>query len=192
MFDDFSQTIKPRLSTDLPDIPRWETDYELPDLDRFFQPQYETPVTEGMSLKRLTIPKMGEVPDQYAPKQQVSIDQMMPTGGVTGLPEHRGDAPYGFQTYMWNSLSRMNAAMKAAGIGTFTITDGFRSYQQQVDLKKRKPNLAATPGRSKHGLGIAADLKMTPAQQKWVQENAHRFSLKVPMPGKEPWHIEYA
>lgn len=109
--------------------------------------------------------------------------------GVTGLKNLKGSAPYGFQPEMWSALSRANAAMKAAGLGTFSVTDGFRSYDQQVDVKRRKKNLAATPGRSIHGLGLAADLKLTRAQQEWLRKNGARYGLYAGAGySKEPWH----
>jgi len=80
--------------------------------------------------------------------------------------------------------------MKAAGLGTFSITDGFRSYAAQVDVKRRKPNLAATPGRSIHGLGLAADIKATRAQKEWLHKNGARFGLYAPIFKKEDWHFQ--
>ena len=110
--------------------------------------------------------------------------------GKTGLDNLRGAAPYGLQTPMWQALSRANAAMKAAGLGTFSITYGFRSYAAQVDVKRRKPNLAATPGRSIHGLGLAADIKATRAQKEWLHKNGARFGLYAPIFKKEDWHFQ--
>lgn len=110
--------------------------------------------------------------------------------GRTGLDHLKGAAPFGFQTPMWQALSRANAAMKAAGLGTFGITDGFRSYAAQVDVKRRKPNLAATPGRSIHGLGLAADIKATRAQKEWLNKNGARFGLYAPIFKKEDWHFQ--
>lgn len=106
--------------------------------------------------------------------------------GVTGGSAQRGKAKFGFQPEMWKALSAANAGMAAAGLGTFGITDGFRSYSSQVSLKKKKPNLAATPGRSVHGLGLAADLKLTARQQKWLEANGAKYGLlRLP---SEAWH----
>ena len=38
------------------------------------------------------------------------------------------------------------------------VTDSYRSYGAQVDVYGRKPDLAAVPGTSNHGLGLALDL----------------------------------
>jgi hypothetical protein len=93
---------------------------------------------------------------------------------------------YGFQPKMWQALSAANAAMAKAGLGAFGVTDGWRSYASQVDLKKRKPTLAAPPGRSVHGIGYAADLKLTSKQLAWLKKNGSRFGL-VNLPS-ESWH----
>lgn len=106
--------------------------------------------------------------------------------GTTGQAKQRGSSPFGFQPKMWNALSRANAAMKAAGLGTFGITDGFRSYSQQVSVKKRKGRLAATPGRSVHGLGLASDLRLNSKQLAWLKKNGGRYGL-INLPS-ESWH----
>lgn len=38
------------------------------------------------------------------------------------------------------------------------ITDSYRSLSTQQDLKTRKPHLAAVPGTSNHGWGLAVDM----------------------------------
>ena len=82
------------------------------------------------------------------------------------------------------------------------LTDSYRSYGAQVDVYGRKPNLAAIPGTSNHGLGLAVDLCGgvesfgTPAYR-WMKANAPRFGWVHPSwaePGgsrPEPWHWEY-
>ena len=76
------------------------------------------------------------------------------------------------------------------------ITDSYRSYDEQVDLVRRKGlysqgGLAATPGTSQHGWGLAVDADVTdPATLNWVRANAHRFGWVEAVP-REPWHWEY-
>lgn len=108
--------------------------------------------------------------------------------GNTGVAQTKGSAPYGFQTQMWRALQSANAAMKKELGKGFSISDGWRSYQAQVDLKRRKPNLAATPGRSIHGLGLAADINLNSKQKRWLFENGAKFGIYAPMKSKEPWH----
>jgi cell wall-associated NlpC family hydrolase len=98
-------------------------------------------------------------------------------------------------------------AMSAAFAGAFgpalCITDSYRSYASQVTLYGQKPALAAVPGTSNHGWGLAVDLcggveSYGTAQYAWMVANAGRFGFIHPTwadPGngrEEPWHWEYA
>ena len=98
-------------------------------------------------------------------------------------------------------------AMSAAFAGAFgtpiCITDSYRTYQSQVRLYGEKPALAAVPGTSNHGWGLAVDLcggieSFGTAQYGWLKANAGRFGFLHPdwaEPGngrEEPWHWEYA
>ena len=82
------------------------------------------------------------------------------------------------------------------------VTDSYRSYGAQVDVYARKPDLAAVPGTSNHGLGVAVDLcggieSFGTEAYTWMQANAPRYGFLHPAwaePGgsrPEPWHWEY-
>jgi zinc D-Ala-D-Ala carboxypeptidase len=87
------------------------------------------------------------------------------------------------------------AAKNEAGID-LTITDSYRSYEQQVDLVARKGlysegGWGATPGTSSHGWGMAVDVDVTsPATLQWWRANAYRFGFVETTP-REPWHWEF-
>lgn len=84
----------------------------------------------------------------------------------------------------------MQRAARKAGIN-FAVTDSYRSYDAQVDLKNRKPTLAATPGHSNHGWGLALDININdPKVYEWLAKNAKKFGFEQPM-SYEPWHWEY-
>ncbi|SOE02852.1 D-alanyl-D-alanine carboxypeptidase family protein [Blastococcus haudaquaticus] len=98
-------------------------------------------------------------------------------------------------------------AMSAAFAGAFgtplCITDSYRTYESQVRLYGQKPALAAVPGTSNHGWGLAVDLcggveRFGTPQYAWMKANAGRFGYLHPdwaEPGngrEEPWHWEYA
>lgn len=88
----------------------------------------------------------------------------------------------------------MQRAAKQAGVN-FSVTDSYRDYDTQVRLKKEKPTLAATPGHSNHGWGLALDINvgdgtMSNATYKWLVANGKKFGFKQPM-DYEPWHWEY-
>jgi cell wall-associated NlpC family hydrolase len=97
----------------------------------------------------------------------------------------------------------MSAAFAGAFGGPVCITDSYRTYASQVKLYGQKPALAAVPGTSNHGWGLAVDLcggiehYGTP-QYDWMKANAGRFGFLHPdwaEPGngrEEPWHWEYA
>ena len=65
------------------------------------------------------------------------------------------------------------------------VTDSYRSLSSQYSLARRKPGLAARPGRSEHGYGVAVDLACgvdgyrTP-QHRWLVANAGRFGWAQP------------
>jgi cell wall-associated NlpC family hydrolase len=98
-------------------------------------------------------------------------------------------------------------AMSAAFAGAFgspiCITDSYRTYSSQVRLYGQKPALAAVPGTSNHGWGLAVDLcggieRFGTAQYDWMKANSGRFGFLHPdwaEPGngrEEPWHWEFA
>ena len=100
------------------------------------------------------------------------------------------------------SLAEMNAAYFAVFGSNIGITDSYRDYDSQVKLKAQKPNLAAQPGTSNHGWGLALDLKapmtsFTSAGRQWMVANAPKYGWYSPrwaQPGKgrvEPWHWEF-
>ncbi|HWD82376.1 MAG TPA: peptidoglycan DD-metalloendopeptidase family protein, partial [Kribbella sp.] len=65
------------------------------------------------------------------------------------------------------------------------ITDSYRSYSAQVDLYARKPSLAALPGTSNHGWGVAVDLcggieHYGTVQYQWMKAHAPAFGWGHP------------
>ncbi|HEX2072299.1 MAG TPA: D-alanyl-D-alanine carboxypeptidase family protein [Geodermatophilus sp.] len=97
----------------------------------------------------------------------------------------------------------MSAAFAAAFGAPLCITDSYRTYAGQVRLYGQKPALAAVPGTSNHGWGLAVDLcggveSFGTPQYAWLAANAGRFGFLHPTwadPGngrEEPWHWEYA
>lgn len=88
-------------------------------------------------------------------------------------------------------------AAAAAGID-LTLTDSYRTFDEQVDLKKRKPTLSATPGKSVHGWGFAIDaaIGMPPKEFgktvfAWMKENGPSIGWNLGRPKDEPWHWVY-
>jgi hypothetical protein len=94
----------------------------------------------------------------------------------------------------------MDAAYVAERGQPLFVTDSYRDYDAQVDVHRRKPHLAATPGYSNHGWGLAVDLAVggwNGEVFRWLQANAHHYGWYHPPWARidgskpEPWHWEY-
>lgn len=101
------------------------------------------------------------------------------------------------------ALEAMNRAYRAAFGVNMSITSSYRTYEEQVRLKAEKPTLAAKPGTSNHGWGLAIDFggginTFGSAQHNWMRANANTFGWFHPRWAQydgslpEPWHWEYA
>jgi len=98
------------------------------------------------------------------------------------------------------AFTAMAAAYHAELGRPLGITDAYRDYAAQVDVHRRKPRLAATPGTSRHGWGLAVDLAVggwTSPTFRWLQTHASRYGWHHPPwaaptgPKPEPWHWEF-
>jgi zinc D-Ala-D-Ala carboxypeptidase len=101
------------------------------------------------------------------------------------------------------AIAKLNIAYKQRFGRNLCITDSYRTLSEQYRVKAIKPGLAATPGTSNHGLGLALDLcggadKFGAAQYLWMRDNGRAYGWDNPdwaLPGgsgpTEPWHWEY-
>ncbi|WP_456826360.1 D-alanyl-D-alanine carboxypeptidase family protein [Cellulomonas sp. P5_E12] len=101
------------------------------------------------------------------------------------------------------ALVRMNAAYREEFGHDIVISDSYRSLAEQVTTKAAKGGLAAVPGTSNHGWGLAIDLgdgagSYRSAQYAWLKANAALFGWHHPTymdeGGRgphEPWHWEF-
>ena len=92
------------------------------------------------------------------------------------------------------SLNKMIGDAKAQGVH-IGITDSYRSYSEQVDVARRKGlysqgGLAAKPGTSEHGWGMATDLDLNNKAQAWMRANGEKYGFVENVP-REPWHWAY-
>lgn len=114
---------------------------------------------------------------------------------------------------LWNGseMLRADAAVALAALnatyflrfGTdLCVTDGYRSFGEQVAVRRAKPGLAAVPGTSQHGWGLAVDVCGLTGfggdVYPWLRENAPAFGWDNPEWAREggsgpnePWHWEY-
>ena len=107
----------------------------------------------------------------------------------------RADAAAAF-----NALSRKYAETFRAPI---CVTDSYRDYPSQVAVRAAKPTLAAVPGTSNHGWGVALDLcdgvqVFGSPQHEWLAQHAMAYGWFHPSWAQaggskpEPWHWEFA
>ena len=100
------------------------------------------------------------------------------------------------------AYERLQAAYASALGRPLCVTDSYRSYPAQVDVFARKPSLAAVPGTSQHGWGLALDLcggvqVFGSEAHEWMRANAPAFGWHHPQWARqggrrpEPWHWEY-
>lgn len=92
------------------------------------------------------------------------------------------------------AFDRLHGAAARDGVKV-GITDSYRSYDAQVDVAARKGlysqgGLAAEPGTSPHGWGLAVDLRLDPRAQAWMRANAGAYGFVENTP-REPWHWVY-
>jgi hypothetical protein len=101
------------------------------------------------------------------------------------------------------AFAALNEAYARAFGGPVCITDSYRTFDAQVRLYGQKPALAAVPGTSNHGWGLAVDLcggaeSFGSPAYAWLAVNAPAFGWVNPSwarPGagrEEPWHWEFA
>ena len=88
-------------------------------------------------------------------------------------------------------LEQLMAAASKDGVH-IGITDSYRSYASQVDVAQRKGlysqgGLAAKPGTSEHGWGMAVDLKLDAAGQSWMRAHGGEYGFVENTP-RESWH----
>jgi D-alanyl-D-alanine carboxypeptidase len=105
-----------------------------------------------------------------------------------GVGAHRLYAPAA------SSFKQMSAAASTQGV-KIGVTDSYRSFDQQTELAQRKGlytdgGLAAQPGQSKHGWGMALDVDVDSKGLAWMRANGAKYGFYETTP-REPWHWEY-
>lgn len=143
----------------------------------------------------------------------IGVPGVRPIGGYGSMPVPPSLAAYGNGNVPATALTpirqsghRLYAPAAAAWDGlvsaaaadgvSIRLTDSYRSYDQQVDLANRKGlysegGLAARPGTSNHGWGLAVDADVNDAGTlDWIRTNGPRFGFVEAVP-REPWHWEF-
>lgn len=123
----------------------------------------------------------------------------IPTSGLCPLWSAPGESLRPKAAAAFNALSKAYAAQTGTPI---CVTDSYRSLSEQYAVKASRGQWAATPGTSRHGLGLALDLcgginSFGTPQHLWMRQNAPLYGWYHPdwaEPGgplPEPWHWEF-
>lgn len=119
-----------------------------------------------------------------------------------GRPISKGSAEHGYNKYFFELLKKMTSDAKEKGyIVNYSTTKkgAWRSYEIQEDFYKKYKagtgNLAAKPGTSNHGWGIASDLSYGGNSKHsrkeaiaWAHKHAGEYGLSFSVKS-EKWHI---
>ena len=100
------------------------------------------------------------------------------------------------------SLARLNAAYRADFGHDLSITGSYRTLEEQISTRAAKGTMAAVPGTSNHGWGLAIDFDESDgyrsAQYAWLKAHAMTYGWHHPTymdeGGRgphEPWHWEF-
>jgi hypothetical protein len=132
-------------------------------------------------------------------------EQLYPNGQIpaAGLCPLYGAPAQSLRPSAAAAFNAMSLAYQRDSGAPLCVADSYRSLAEQVSVKAIRGMLAATPGRSQHGLGLAVDLCGgvedfgSPAHL-WMTQNAPLYGWFHPdwaeptgaLP--EPWHWEYA
>lgn len=118
---------------------------------------------------------------------RLSADSLCSIGGGEQL---RNDAAVAF--------AELNHRFKLEFGRDICLSDTYRTLSGQYATKARQGWLAATPGKSVHGWGLAIDLCRSDARgatKSWLEENGRMWGWINPGWAKsskwEPWHWEY-
>ena len=96
------------------------------------------------------------------------------------------------------ALAELNQAYVARFGVDLCVTSGYRSLSEQYATKRSKGYLAATPGTSNHGLGLAVDFcpaSYAGSRYQWLRDNGPKYDIDNPNWARtqkyEPWHWEF-
>ena len=132
--------------------------------------------------------------------QAVYPNGQLPASALCPLFATAGESLRREAAMAFNAMS--NAYQQQTG-SALCVADSYRSYSEQLAIKLELPGLAATPGTSQHGLGLALDLcggvqDFSAPAHLWMQRNAPLYGWFHPAWAEpsgslpEPWHWEFA
>jgi D-alanyl-D-alanine carboxypeptidase len=179
----------------------------------------------SVSVVPVTTAATQRVPEAIAAPKAVVVDRAARTraqppvlpgcDGVRPAGHYsNGQLPSSVLCTLWNgtdklradaavSVAKLNVAYRQRFGHDLCISDSYRSLDEQYTVKALKPGLAALPGTSEHGWGLALDVcdgisSGLNANYYWMRANAPRYGWDNPDWARaggggpyEPWHWEY-
>jgi LAS superfamily LD-carboxypeptidase LdcB len=136
---------------------------------------------EAMEQARIAI--TGNDYSQDTVKQQVT-DLIDFSGGIAGHRQNFDSLDSDLKDRILTAAAAYNKQTKRK----LTITSGARSYQDQVEIKRKEGKNAAEPGTSKHEKGLAVDIGNVDNDLAKILQDS---GLKQTVSG-EKWHFEKA
>jgi peptidoglycan hydrolase CwlO-like protein len=154
-----------------------------------------------------TVPSMPSMPSMPSadgscgpPSTLGEANGFLPSSTLCPLSTGRG---HRLRTDAAQAYEQLQAAYAASLGRPLCVTDSYRSYPAQVDVFARKPSLAAVPGTSQHGWGLALDLcggvqVFGSEAHEWMRAYAPAFGWHHPQWAREggrkpePWHWEFS
>lgn len=115
-----------------------------------------------------------------------------PTGGQAPPLPYLNGPTQGLSPDLSTRLASMAEEFYKQTGQPLKITDGFRTYDQQADVYRRKPNLAVPPGTSKHekGLAVDVDTSQVPLLEQTGLIDKYGFVRPALASKGETWHLE--
>ncbi|MFI2105402.1 PASTA domain-containing protein [Isoptericola sp. NPDC019693] len=155
---------------------------------------------DGTVAARATLTaSLREVVDRYGRSTAGFANGRIPASALCPLDFAPGHLLRCDAAEQLSALSR--AYEKEFGV-PIPMTDSYRSLELQIRVKATKGWLAATPGTSNHGWGIAVDLgypisTFTSAEHAWMRVHGPDYGWDNPSWARstgakpEPWHFEF-
>ena len=160
-----------------------------------------TVITDGTFLKETGKDGMVKVVDGKFYK---------PSSGTSGADGTKGSGDYGYVIFFFNRLKAFKQAAADAGYTInystseygawrpYSLQQYYYNCMNKCTNSCSSCNLAATPGKSNHGWGIASDMSFVGTSAKyWAHDHAAEYGLKFNLcnnvrtgPCSEDWHIE--
>jgi hypothetical protein len=110
-------------------------------------------------------------------------------GSMIGIKKMPDVDITGVQEPVWKNFSLMAEEYKKETGKDIQLNSAYRSPAKQAELYRTNPKIAAPPGKSMHGKGLALDINSGDAYGLKKEGLMEKYGFYQPM-GNEPWHLQ--